>query len=387
VSGANAATYLRFVGRLTQANVNQLADRGLLHPLSGTPKVLDFAASDQNLEVLQQVVAIRGRGPAVAQDVLQSLEQFLTREAGLSPDQQLAAVRQLFGSPKLADVAQLDRLLGSYQSVERLTRLLEAHEVHDGAQLEQLADVLHQSKLPNATTGALSEEQLTRLTNRAVLGQLERTAALEGAGRLKGLGDWLQFNAEKSLHELTVATRELREAQRLAADNPAAIVQIGREAHAPIRPGTTEAMAEFDIALEIPGGTVQRTIEVTSVQNRVEHQSDLTNAVRHAADKVAGRAGEGVPIPGAHDVIIEMELAVGRRATNAGTVEILPNGAKHLTTGDGRIIQFGNIFDDFATNLPRIQDNALLDQITLVDRTGHPLATYDRAAAVWTRRP
>jgi hypothetical protein len=387
VPGADAATYLRFVGRLPQASVDQLADRGLLHALSGTPRVLEFAARDQNLEVLQQVVAGRGTGPAVAQEVLESLEQLLTRETSLSPEQQLAAVRQLFGSPKLANVAQLDRLLGSYGSVERLTRLLEAHEVHDGAQLERLADVLHQSKLPDATTGALSQEQLTRLANPAVLGQMEPTAVLEGAGRLKGLGDWLKFNAEKSLHELTEATRELREAGRLANDNPAAIVHIGREAHAPIRPGTTEAMPEFDITLEIPGGTVQRSVEVTTVQNRVANFSDLTNAVRHAADKVASRAGEGAPIPGAHDVIIEMELAVGRRAVDAGTVEILPNGTKHLITGDGRTIRSSNLFDDFAMNLPRIQDNALLDQITLVDPTGHPFATFERAAGAWTRRP
>jgi hypothetical protein len=201
-----------------------------------------------------------------------------------------------------------------------------------------------------------------------------------------GLEDWVQINSPKSAHELAEAGRELREARRLANANPGSVVRVGREARAPIRPGTTEPLPEFDISIEPAAGAVQRTVEVTTVEGRVARVGDLTNGVRHAADKVAERLREGVPIPGAHDVIIEAELAVGRRAVGPGTIEILPDGRTNLITGDGRVLPQGNLLDRFEDNLSTIQNNALLDQITLVDRAGHPFATYDRADAVWTRR-
>lgn len=206
-----------------------------------------------------------------------------------------------------------------------------------------------------------------------------------GARRVDRVRHRLLFNAEKALAELEAAAVELRDARQLANDNPGQVVRVGREQNAPLRPGTTdERLPEFDLAVETPGGTVTAVVEVTSVNGRVSQVSDLSNGVRHAADKVAERLDTPTPVQGSPQALIHTVLDVGRKQLHGTIREILPDGTVNVLPNDGTLVKSNNLFDDVARNLATLKNNTLVDRVTLVDQTGQRIV-YVRQGSTWTR--
>ena len=148
-------------------------------------------------------------------------------------------------------------------------------------------------------------------------------------------------------------------------------------------------MKEFDLELQTPAGEVVSSVEVTSVAKRVSQPSDVTNGVRHAVDKVFDRLGTEEPIEGSPQVLIHITLDVGRTPLRRGlTREISPDGTLQIFRPDGQTIRSnrtsGNLYDDIAANLSRVQDHALLDRVVLVDQTGRRIV-YVREGSSGTR--
>jgi hypothetical protein len=302
-----------------------------------------------------------------------------------------AQLQRLLGDPKITDAAQLQDLVGRYQSGQQLETLLAAPEVASGADLIRLANVMDQAGVVGATTGGLPDAALARFAQANVLAELEATAALQNAGRVRGLDRWIRFAADKDPVDLARSVGELTEARRQAAANPGSVIDVGGDANAPRNPATGDPLQSFDMTVEDPAGNVVKSVEVTTVDNPVIGAPDLTPGVRHAADKVASRNAAGVPVPGEHEVSIRMRLDVGRQPVGGLTREIFPNGDVVLTRPDGAVVPnrrspTGNIFNDVPINLRGVANEALLDHIVLVDpNTGNVVAAFDRTPAGWVR--
>ncbi|MBD2517704.1 DUF4157 domain-containing protein [Nostoc sp. FACHB-973] len=292
-----------------------------------------------------------------------------------------AELEGLLNNAKITTAAELSPLLDSY-AVGSLQQLLALPEI-TAALLNRLAQVLRQLGLESSS---FSDTSLAGFANPDVLSELEAVSSLQASRQVIGVEDWMQFNAQKGLPELLDTLSELREARRLAAENPGSVVRVARETQAPVRPGTNEPMPEHDLSVETPGGAVQRTVELARIESPVSQVSDLTGGVRHAADKVVKRASEGQPIPGLHDATIDMELNVGRQPLRGNmTREILDDGTVNIIAGNGNVVRTENLFEQFTTNLSNIANNDQLSRVTLVNRQGNVVALYERVGATWTR--
>jgi hypothetical protein len=292
-----------------------------------------------------------------------------------------AELEGLLNNAKITTAAELSPLLDSY-AVGSLQQLLALPEI-TAELLNRLAQVLRQLGLESSS---FSDKSLAGFANPDVLSELEAVSSLQASRQVIGVEDWMQFNAQKGLPELLDTLSELREARRLAAENPGSVVRVARETQAPIRPGTNEPMPEHDLSVETPGGAVQRTVELARIESPVSQVSDLTGGVRHAADKVVKRASEGQPIPGLHDATIDMELNVGRQPLRGNmTREILDDGTVKIIAGNGNVVRTENLFEQFTNNLSNIANNDQLSRVTLVDRQGNVVALYERVGTTWTR--
>jgi hypothetical protein len=222
---------------------------------------------------------------------------------------------------------------------------------------------------------------------------------LEANGRVRGLSDWIVFADGKGPADLRRTLGELPEAARMAAENPGSIINIGGDQRAPRRAGDpTAPMPSFDMTVESPTGTVSRSVEVTTVDAPVNQIGDVTTGVRHAANKVQGRAAppdprDVNPIPGEHDATIRMTLDVGDAQLAGGRIRrIAPDGDLRIIDGDGvfrtRPGNPTNLYDDIGRNLGAIGNNGNLSRVTLVDQnTGAVLARYQRTGTTWARVP
>lgn len=226
---------------------------------------------------------------------------------------------------------------------------------------------------------------------------LSTVADLAATNRVQGIDDWVDFTSGKTGADLDRAVGELTEARRLLNEYPGQIVNIGGDGRAPTRPSNPgEQMRSFDITVEDPSGTVNRSVEVTTVDNPVSQHGDVTNGIRHAADKANDRANptnpiDTAPIPGQHDVTIRMDLDVGSTRIGGGrTREILPDGTVRIIDADGQFRPRrgnpSNIFDSIGDNLPNIGNIDQLDRVTLTDKSsGAVLAEYVKNGGTWTR--
>jgi hypothetical protein len=222
---------------------------------------------------------------------------------------------------------------------------------------------------------------------------------LEASGRLRGLSDWITFADGKVPVDLRRTLGELSEAQRLAAVNPRSVIHIGGDQRAPrCVSDPTAAMPAFDMTVETPEGGVTGSVEVTTIDAPVSQVGDVTPGLRHAIDKVEGRARppdprDTHPIPGDQEVTIRMTLAVGDAPLRGGRLRrIAASGEVRIIDGDGQFrVRSGNptnLYDDIATNLGAVANNANLSLVTLVDQSTHAvLARYERTGTIWTRIP
>ena len=250
----------------------------------------------------------------------------------------------------------------------------------------KFSDVLTKTGLKSIELNLLDDAVLAKFNNPDVIRELELATSLK-TGKIKGLDNWIRFNVSKATSELADAVVELREARRLANENPGSVVRVAKETDAPFRPGSkAERMPEFDIAVESASGTIERSVEVKSVNGKVTKATDLSDGIRHAASEKAGpRAQAKLPIGGELEATIEIELAVGTRKNGKDTVEISPGGTVTRRTPTGKEISEGNIFDKFTAQIPKIKDSNLLNRATIVDRTGKVLAVYENSASGWKR--
>jgi hypothetical protein len=164
------------------------------------------------------------------------------------------------------------------------------------------------------------------------------------------------------------------------------VVNVGGDARAPRNPASPDdRLASFDLTVEKPAGTLQRSVEVTTVLDPISAPAELTAAVRHATDKVMRRQVAGYPVPGYVDVTIRIQIHPSKR-TGSGRLFIDSSGHIELETANGRHIPKGNLFDDVAPHLSSIPSHQHLDRIALVDAaSGRLLAEYQRAGNLWTR--
>ncbi len=198
------------------------------------------------------------------------------------------------------------------------------------------------------------------------------------------------------------AVNELKSAERRAAQAPDEVFEIGQDANAPIRDGTKNArnpegdrMQSFDIAVK-KGDAVVKSIEVTTVGVPVKNASDLTDGVRHATGKAAGRIIEGKPIPGELEAEIKIDLFQGSENKGTGTVQYDGAGNYKYTVDNGKVPKKfggkanpGNVFDDFAKALPGVANSEKLAVVTIVDSSDKVVATMERQGEswIWTDKP
>jgi hypothetical protein len=73
--------------------------------------------------------------------------------------------------------------------------------------------------------------------------------------------------------------------------------------------------------------------------------------------------------------------------TKKGTQIIGADGNRVLHTKNGLQVSEGNLFDNMAAHISSVQDNRLVDQVTVVDRqTGRVIVEFrhDAATSTWS---
>lgn len=262
----------------------------------------------------------------------------------------------------------------------------------DEAQIEHVRRQLGDSLSRKMSTGpdALTGPELVEVA--------DLVSRLRRARNVRGVDDWVAFEESQNARHMRDAIGELRSVERRAAENTGRIYEIGQDAHAPVREGTINArnpkgdpMKSFDIA-ERDGNEVVRSIEATSASTPAKGAPDLTEGVRHATDKAVGRIKEKVPIPGKElEVEIRIELFKGEAGAGKGTVTYDGAGNYTYKVNNGTITPSkfglhknpGNIFADFAKELPKIGGSNTLSVVTLVDGSGKVIATFRREGSIW----
>jgi hypothetical protein len=235
-----------------------------------------------------------------------------------------------------------------------------------------------------ATWGTNAFTELSK--NTRSIEELEATLPLVKEGRIIGIDDWLAFSAHKKADDALRTAAELREARRLAATYPHNKVNVGGDARAPRNPDGS-AVASFDLSVDNAAGAVLRSFEMTTVDAVVTQSSQLSDSVRHAAVKAAKRRAMGQPIQGEIEAIVQIRLGDTVTA-KGGALEIANSGDITLVTKTvpPKRIPKGNLFEEFAKNAGKLNDNQLVDAVTVVDKnTGAIIARIERSGAVWSR--
>jgi hypothetical protein len=238
--------------------------------------------------------------------------------------------------------------------------------------------------------GAFTGPELVEVAD--VVSRLRRTR------NVRGVDDWIAFEESQNATHMRDAIGELRSVERRAAENTGRIYELGQDAHAPVREGTSNArnpkgdpMKSFDIA-ERDGNEVVRSIEVTSIVAPIRRTSQLTDGVRHATNKTVGRLREKTPIPG-KELEVEIRIELFKGEAGAGTGVVTYDGAGNYTykVNNGATTPKdwgghknpGNIFANFSKELPAIGGSNTLSVVTLADRSGNVIATIRREGSVW----
>jgi hypothetical protein len=220
---------------------------------------------------------------------------------------------------------------------------------------------------------------------------LETIARAATNPRITGFEGWVRFSTAQSagtspaeqarnflddVGELSVAegmSRTLRPRER---------VEVGGDARQRTRPGTSEFLPSFDIA--VTGGSTPRNVEVYTPNTARPTVGDLGTAINHAADKII--VDPALPADyqtGGHaEAAVRISWPPASSTTGAGTIESAPNGDIVLVTGDGRRIPRGNFFADYVANLnhpTRAPAGARrVDALTVYDLAGNVIYRYTR---------
>ena len=227
--------------------------------------------------------------------------------------------------------------------------------------------------------------------------------------RVKGLDDWYRgIKDETQADRLQNMMAELREARRLAAENPGAIIDLGADARAPMKHKKDAAGAwhptadkdkSFDIEVSDASG-VTWSSEIKTIQDPIKDAPDITKAVNNASAKVESRAANmpGNEIKGKKEVRIEISMYKGEDALGGSAVIVYDgaglstrykgagrNEADKLPSKPGKPNP-ANLFTQVEANLNTPGSNALiyLDRVTLIDASG-VLARYDKVGGAFVK--
>lgn len=254
------------------------------------------------------------------------------------------------------------------------------------ANSERLVTALAMANISPSLAMNLGRGFLSQICDSTTLAELEHVVQQQRAGKIQGLEDWLAFGAKKTDADLSNVVVELREAQRQSLNHTTRIVRVGGDAHAPRRVDGSR-MQSFDQTVETPRGSVEKSVEITTIAEPLRNSADLAAAVHHGTDKVKSRIADRAPIAGDRHLSIYAELAKPRMA-KGGTQTIESDGKRLLRTKHGRAVDQGNLFEQMAKHLDADRDSHLLDEITLIDRqTGVVIVTFRRAPSTNTWHP
>jgi hypothetical protein len=237
---------------------------------------------------------------------------------------------------------------------------------------------------------------------------------LQAAGQVKGLQDWYQgLKLNPAPDRIDNMLAEIRQARRLADENPGAIIDLGADARAPLKHkkdasgrwvedlgpgGAQQKDASFDIEVISPGGGVAWSSEIKTIGEEIKKPAQLSGTVKDAADKVKKRAANkpGLEIPGKKELRIEIKLFQGEEIL-AGDAKLVYDGAGKVTNTDLKGVARpgktdrpnpANLWKDIEANLNKASSNAgNLDRITLVDPSGAPLARYNNVNGKFELEP
>ncbi len=258
------------------------------------------------------------------------------------------------------------------------------------AQSERLVNILREAGIPAEQAAIWGEKAFANLASNAnTLAELEKILPLIKSGKITGLEQWLAFSGKKVGADAARTAGELREAARQSAENSTSTVNIGGDAKAPANPAKPkETLPSFDLTIDGPGGTTQRSVEVGSVDGAVKSGAEITPGVGHAADKAAARNAAGKPVPGKNDATVRVSLAKEWDQKAGGVIEISPNGDRVRVTKrkPPDRLPMTNIFDEFTDKIADSPNHGLLDRVNVVDSSsGSLLAQYQNTGGTWKR--
>ncbi len=227
------------------------------------------------------------------------------------------------------------------------------------------------------------------LTSPEIVELGQTVTQLRGMNNIQGLDDWLRFEMQYDAQHVRNAMAELREARRLAMENPSATVSIGGDVNPPMR-NATDPMQSFDINVQSAVGGAERNVELMTVKGQVIDTSQLSGGVHHAGDKVATRIADHLPITGEREAVIAVDFFRGStpvgRGGRGGTITYDGHGGYiHQPPHPSAAPRVHNIIDDFFADLPTIRNNQLLERVRLVDLRGNVLAEFERRPTGWVR--
>jgi hypothetical protein len=407
-----------------------------------TPEQFDRMAAETLFMMAGFAVVARGRGPGAAPRELQVFRakyglQFEALNAGRQAlaDQLVAATRTTTAPDAVtAEVGGRARILE-----DNLRALVEQIRADPTIRLPELRSALRglatsteafalQIRLAeagvdaaglaavDARLAALPEPvrestaaQLRTATEYAtlVVGDVAaRRAALETVTRvgtnprIGGFTEWVRFStaqrpgvvpAEQARNFLD-DVGELQVAETMSqAVGPRQRVEVGGDARAQLRPGTTDQLLpSFDI--RVVGAQQARQVEVYTPSGATPDIGDFGTAINHAAEKVISdpTLPASYRTTGIVEAAVRIPWPVPNRTTRAGVIETAQNGDVTMVQGNGVRRPLGNFFEDYVPILNG-ERRALppagasrVNVLTVYDRAGNMIYRYIRTGARWS---
>ena len=231
---------------------------------------------------------------------------------------------------------------------------------------------------------------------RQVLDVLE----LEKQGKIRGVDDWVSFlnKGNRNNENIDNLVAELSETKRLSTDiDEGQVINIGGDAQVvPKKDGTTPT--SYDITVENQSSEVSRNIDVTTVRDVIVDRGDIKEGIRHAVEKADAAPSGTIESTVRVDLPKEGHVASsgGERQKNFGrggryTITepentVTKTGGTARRTGADTFEGEEDLIEDIRDYLGNnnINNSESLDRLNLVDKSGSPLATFEKVNGRWS---
>ena len=217
---------------------------------------------------------------------------------------------------------------------------------------------------------------------------------LEKQGKVRGVNDWVSFLNKGNRDNTNIGNlvAELSETKRLSTEiRDGQVINVGGDAQVvPKQDGSTPP--SYDITVENQSGEVLRNIDVTTVNNVVIEEDNLKTGIKHAVEKAD--AAQGGTIESTVRVDLPEEGYV--KSLGGGRQKNFGRGGRYTITepepiGTARRIGADtfegeeDLIEDIRVYLAdnKITDSDALDRLNLVDKSGSPLATFEKVNGSW----